>query len=183
MLIATEVTQIVDAVDSILRKSFGKQLFYPKEDDQIRLLRLKMWSERYSVSVDYILGRLVPYFEKLAVKHSRKPREKMSKGIGTTIAVLTGPAAEAYLKDCIGKEFPDGEHIIAWKQNKREECLAKMDEDEGEVTQRKPKSILQYPTLAAFRRAYEARITHKRKTEGKLEKKLARQPWRGNPFR
>jgi uncharacterized SAM-dependent methyltransferase len=183
MPISTEVVRIVDEVDSILRRDFSKQLFYPKEVDQIRLLKLKMWSERYSVSIAYILSKLIPYFAKLSAKHSRRPQERVSKGIGTTISVLTGQAAEAFLQQAIEKEFPDGEHIIAWKETKRAECLLLIEKDEGDITSRKPKSILQYPTLASFRRAYEKRITNNRRVADKLVRQLSRQPWRGNPFR
>jgi hypothetical protein len=182
MLIDTVINSIVTEVDTILRKQFNKQLFYPKIDDQHRLLKLKVWSERYKVSIGYILSVLIPYFEKLAYKHSRRPRERVSKGIGTTISTLTGPAAESYLLEQINKDFSDGENVIAWKQDKQQACLRKIELDEN-IRIKKPKGVLGYPTLASYRRAYLKRIKGIRDIEEKLVKQLSRQPWRENPFR
>jgi hypothetical protein len=182
MLIDSITSDFVTEIDSLLRKQFNKQIYYPKQDDQYRLLKLKVWSERYKVSVGYILSVLIPYFEKLAYKHSRRPREKVSKGIGTTIATLTGPSAEAYLSEQILKDFKDGENALAWKEDKKEECLRILDAEEG-IVKKKPKGVLAYKSIAAYRKAYMERIKHTRDEQDKLTKQLAKQPWRGNPFR
>jgi hypothetical protein len=182
MSIDNIVLENVSEVDNILRKQFSKQLFFPKKDDQHRLLKLRVWSERYKVSIGYILSVLIPYFEKLSYKHSRRPREKVSKGIGTTISILTGAVAETYLSDQILKDFPDGEHILAWKQEKQNECIRKIRQQE-DIHTKKPKGILQFKTLAAYRKAYTLRIKNIRDDSDKLVKQLAKQPFRGNPFR
>jgi len=182
MLIASEVSSIVEHVDDILRKDFNKQLFNPKEPDQIRLLKLRVWSERYCVSVRYILSKLVPYFERLANKHSN--RFGTSKGLGTTIAVLTGPAAEAFIKDVISKDYSDGENVIAWKEERRLEALALVEKDEAEdIAIKQPKGILHYVLIKDYVAAYEKRISRIKNNEEKITKKIAKQPWRGNPFR
>jgi hypothetical protein len=184
MLIDTVVTENSAQIDSLLRKQFGKQLFYPKQDDQCRLLKLKVWSERYKVSIGYILSVLIPYFEKLSYKHARRPREKVSKGIGTTIPVLTGTAAEEYLASQIIKEFPDSENVVAWKEDRQQECFRLIEQEESEgIRIKKPKGVLQYKTLAAYRIAYVERMKRRRDTEDRLVKQLAKQPYRGNPFR
>lgn len=182
MLIESITSDTVALIDSLLRKQFNKQLFYPKQDDQYRLLKLRVWSERHKVSIGYILSVLVPHYEKMAYKHSNKPREKVSKGIGTTISVLTGPSAEAYLVEQMAKDFPDSENVVSWKEDKKHECLRKLAA-EDEVSSKKPKTILQYTSIAAYRKAYIQRITNSRNTEEKVIKQLSKQPWRGNPFR
>jgi len=182
MLIDSFLSDFVADVDSILRKQFNKQLFYPKKDDQYRLLKLRVWSERHKVSIAYILSVLIPHFERIAYKHSRRPREKVSKGIGTTIPILTGSTAESFLVEQILKDFPDNENVISWREEKRDECLRKISQ-EDDVATRKPKSVLDYTSLAAFRKAYIARIHNTQSTEEKLAKQIAKQPWRDNPWR
>lgn len=183
MVLTSELTKIVDEVDLVLRRKFGKQLFYPKSDDQIRLLRLHLWSERYKVSLEYILSVLIPYFEGIANKHRGRPRGTSSKGIGTTIANLTGNASENILLSRIEKDFPESEHKIDWRITKQQACLQKIAADSDEVVVKRPKGVLQYATLAKYRKAYEQRITQKKMDDEKLERQLAKQPFRGNPFR
>lgn len=182
MQVTSVTSELIAQIDGLLRKQFNKQLFYPKQDDQYRLLKLKVWSERHKVSIGYILSVLIPHFEKIAYKHSRRPRERVSKGIGTTIPILTGPTAENFLIEQIAKDFPDGENVIDWRETLKTECFRRI-EAEDEVGTRKPKGVLQYPTLAAYRKAYISRIHNTRDAEEKLVKQIAKQPWRGNPFR
>lgn len=182
MLIQTEITKIFDEVETELKKSFGKSLFRPKQDDQYRLLRLRVWSERYKVSISYILSVLIPHFERISNKYRGNARSTVSKGIGTTISVLTGQAAESILVEHLERSYPDNEHVISWKQDKQKECLAILAEQD-EIILKKPKTVLQYPTLKAYTKAYSERIDNKRKIEEKLVVQLSRQPWRGNPFR
>ena len=181
MLIATEVSKVVGDVDELLKKNFNKQLFYPKQDDQIRLLRLKVWSERYEVTLYYILSKLIPRFEAIAKKHSG--RAGKSKGLGTTISILTGPAAEEYLVACIAKEFLDDEHKTTWRQDRQQECIRLVTADEDDTPTRPPKRVIDFPTISAFRMAYEKRIKRNRREEDKLIRQLSKQPWRSNPFR
>ena len=63
MRLSTQVSSVLAEVEDVLRKCFDKQLFRPKEDDQIRLLRLRVWSERHKVSIEYILRVLVHHAE------------------------------------------------------------------------------------------------------------------------
>lgn len=178
--ITSATAEVCLEVDKTLRQLFGKQLFFPKEVDKARLLKLKMWSDRYKVSLSYILGKLVPRFEKMASKHARSPRVKVSKGIGTTIAVLTGQAAEEFLKDCIAKDYPDQENVLAWKEDKREETLRLLDGEELVV---RPRKILSFKSVAAYTDAYRQKMEKQRQSTAKREAQLSKQPYRGNPWR
>ena len=180
MVLITEVNANVLEVDNILRTKFNKQLFYPKQEDQLRLLRLRLWSERYCVSIEYLLDKLIPHFEKIAMRHRGKAFK--SKGIGTTISVLTGPAAEEFIIQQVGKDFPNNENKSAAKQEARDRILLEMRKAEG-IDIGKPKSILQFKTVTAYNRYYRTRITAQQKLDSKIEKLLMSQPWRGNPFR
>lgn len=180
--VSTVVFTNMVEIDTLLKKQFNKQLYFPKADDQYRLLTLKVWSEKYKVSIAYILSVLLPYFEKLSHKHSMRPRLKTSRGLGVSIPVLVGNAAEEKLLEYISKDYPDGEHLLAWKESRKTECLSKIAEDEGH-RKKKPKGLLQYPSVAAYRKAYMARIADARDSQQKQIKELSKQPWRGNPFR
>lgn len=177
MLLSSALDQIRYEVDSILRKEFGTQLFQMKSDDAIRLLRLRVWSTRYKVSVCYILKRLIPHFKKYASNFRRRYNDK---GIGVTIAVLTGKVAEQKLKEFIARDFVDGENITDWKEQEKARCLSLINGDE--VVGR-PKPFLHYKSIKQFIESYERRVTSMSKDLTRIEKKLSKQPYRGNPFR
>lgn len=167
-------------IDGILRRVLDKQLYSPKRDDVVRLFKLTIWAERYSVSLEYILGRLVPHYEKLAQRHYVRRNAGASKGLGVSVAVLTGPAAEEKLREFIVRDFPDDEHIASAREEAKETCLGIMDKHQ--LTGR-PRSILRYETVSDFIEAYAGGIDRNRKSTSRLEKKMSKQPWRGNPWR
>lgn len=177
MILASAFDQIRFEVDAIVRKEFEAQIFALKSDDAIRLLKLRVWSERYKVSVHYIVCRLIPYYRKMAHNFRRRPD---SKGIGVTIAVLTGKAAEEKLREFIAKDFPDGENVADWKESERARCIALAD---PEALVGKPKPFLHYTSIKSFLDSYTSRIGSLQREQTKLDKKMAKQPWRGNPWR
>lgn len=177
MLLSSALDQIRFEVEGIIAKEFGAQLFRMKNDDAIRLLRLRVWSVRYKVSVAYIIKRLVPHYKKYASNFRRRYNDK---GIGVTIAVLTGRMAEEKLREFISKDFPDGENTIEWKEDEKNRCLALLNGDE--VVGR-PKPFLHYRSVKLFITAYESRVQKMNRDLTKIEKKMSKQPWRGNPFK
>lgn len=177
MILSSVLDQIRYEVDSILRKEFGTQLFQMKADDAIRLLRLRVWSTRYKVSVCYILKRLIPHFKKYASNFRRRYNDK---GIGVTIAVLTGKVAEQKLKEFIARDFESGENAIEWREKEQARCLDLLHTNE---LVGRPKPFLHYKSVKSFIQSYEKRIAIMNREDNKLIKKLAKQPWRNNPFR
>lgn len=173
----TPVTEVCAEIEKILHKDFGKTLYFPNRQNAARLLKLKVWSIRYSVSIRYILSKLVPYFEHIASRHYLR---KDSKGLGVSIPVLTGKAAEEKLKEFIAKEFHDSENVLDWKESERERCIRLMEKEE---VMGRPRPILQYRNVNDFVDAYSSKIDIKRKEADRLAKKMAKQPWRGNPWR
>lgn len=178
-MLFSPLTRLEFEVDAILRKRLDKQLYQPKRDDSLRLQRLKVWSMRYSVSLEYILTKLIPHFEKLAQRHYIRRSAGQSKGIGVSIAVLTGPAAEEKLKEFIQKDFPSNENVAIWRENEQERCLAILDE----IEYGRPKPILHFKSVSDFVKAYSNGIDRKRRKGRKLDNKLGKQPWRGNPWK
>jgi hypothetical protein len=173
------LNELEKEIDTILRKNFDKRLYYPKREDSIRLLKLRVWENRYKVTLEYILGVLIPHFAKM----SERFRRKVSSGIGTTIPILTGQAAEEFLKLRISKDFPNNENVLDWKERYKTICLKKIKESEGTIPSRKSRGVLQFKSVNAFLKAYEAKIEAARKEDRIAEKSLAKQPWRGNPWR
>jgi hypothetical protein len=166
-------------IDEILRRSLGKRLFTVKRDDQLRLIKLKMWSTRHSVPLEYIIEKLVPHFEKLAQRNYVKKYAGASKGLGVPISVLTGPAAEEKLIEFIAKEFTEDEHIHATREAAKAECLDKLglSENTGRV-----RPVLNFPSVDEYMKSYTSGIERKRRSGARIERKLAKQPYRGNPW-
>jgi hypothetical protein len=177
MLLSSALDQIRFEVDSIIRQEFGTQLFQLTPDNAMRLLKLRVWSVRYKVSVRYILVRLVPHYKKFAQNFRRRYNEK---GLGITIAVLTGRMAEEKLREFIAKDFADGENTITWKEDEKQRCLNIINQDE---LVGRPKPFLHYRSVKAFVAAYEKRVRIMNRDFIRIEKTMALQPWRGNPWR
>jgi hypothetical protein len=176
--LTTPTSSLCAEIDSILKRYFGKNLYYPNEQNASRLLKLRVWSLRYKVDLIYILQKLLPYLEKVASKHYL--RKGSSRGLGVSIPVLTGPAAEEYLKKCIAQDFPDAENILAWKESEKERCIDLMEKDE---VMGKPRPILHYEKVSDFVDSYSRRIRQTRKSSDRLDKKMSKIPYRGNPWR
>lgn len=176
--IKSECFRVQSEVDVILKQTFGKALWSVNQMDALRLLRLKVWEEKYSVSLEYILKTLLPWAWSRLPKHIAK-KVQTSKGLGTRIVVITSNAALHHLKEKIQEDFPDNENITSAKEARRQSILANLDEDE---LPSRPKKILQYHSIKQYVQSYADKIARKKKAIGKAEKKLARLHWRGNPF-
>jgi len=153
----------------------GKKLWHVSETNSYKLMRLLIWSERHCVTLDYVIGAVIPALSKAVERRTMKK----SKGLGISIPVLTGDVAEDILKERIAKDFPAGEHIHAYRDARRNELIAKLDE-EGIG---KPRSPLAYSDPDDYIKAYVASIKRKRKDREELEEQIAAMPFRRNPFR
>lgn len=104
-----KVMGIVARVETQLKKEFGVGWFRLRQEDEIRLLKLEGWEEKYKVSVEWILRQLVPFWRDKYSKYSKKV------GLGVTVATLTGKKSEEILQQRIAEEFPDKENLARWK--------------------------------------------------------------------
>lgn len=166
-------------VDAELRKQFGKQLWVRKSDDRLRLLKLRVWSLRYHVPLQYILAVLVPHFEKLASRQYIRKRAGSSKGLGFPITVLCGDVAHEFLQERIAKDFPSKENTQTWIEGHKQLCLEKTEMDEVVA---KPRAVLAYRSVGDFVKSYGRGIDRTRRDADRAERKLRKQPWRTNPF-
>lgn len=167
-------------VDSILQARLGRRLFRLSDDDRIRLLTLQCWSERYKVTLDYIVALLVGYY---AQRFARMGANK--QGLGCRVSVLTGKKSEAILIDAIKRDFPEEEHLLAWRHEHRKMLLAVSDTDvDDEEMVVKHKTILDYQSPKAYVRAYSKRIQQKRIENRAAEADVNRRryPYRDNPW-
>lgn len=164
----------VSVVNEALR-TINKKLWRVSELDGLRLCKLLGWAEQYSVSVPYILNAILPVLAKSVERRTLKK----SKGLGTTIAVLTGDVAKSILLERISKDFPAGENVYSVREDRKNEILTQLDEDANG----RPKNPLQYRHAHTFTEAYKATIKRKRLEREEWEDKIAVMPYRGNPFR
>jgi hypothetical protein len=166
-----------DAVDAfkIALDSQGRKVWRINETDSLRLIKLLVWSERYSVSLEYILATILPILTKAVERRTGRK----SKGLGTTISVLTGEVAKDILLEKIRKDFPGQEHVHQLREQRRNEMVERLDEE----LNGRPKNPLMYRTATEFTKAYIASIARKRKEREEIEEKIASMPFRGNPFR
>ena len=95
---AMETTALVER---ILKRDYGVKWFGLKKEDEIRLLRLRQWEEKYRVSVAWILAHLLPVWRQKYAKH------KSSTGLGVMVGTLVGQASERILREAIAKEYPE----------------------------------------------------------------------------
>jgi hypothetical protein len=99
--------------------------------------------------------------------------------LGFPIATLTGIAAEEKLIEFINKDFPDEENVAAMREELKAECLDKLGEADNTGRIR---PVLNFKSVDEYVKSYSSGIERKRKYSAALERKLAKQPYRRNPF-
>jgi hypothetical protein len=171
--------RIVVDVDAALSSVYPeKHLWKVSELDQARLTKLLVWSERYGVPVAYILETLLDHYYSNLPKLSRD-RARKSKGLGVRVATLTGDVSLSILRSAIIRDFPEGSCLAAHKEREKERIADLMDES----IPKKPKRVLDYPSLEAFTDAYVRKIEVRRKGVQRIETKMKKLAWRNNPWR
>lgn len=165
---------IVAKVNEVLAAK-KKHLWQVSDMDSLKLRRLLVWSERYSVSLAYILDTILPVLSRAIERRTGK----RSKGLGVSIPVLTGDVAKSILLERITKDFPSGENVTDEFERRRNEILFILDSESNG----RPKPPLFYKTSRDYSQAYLKTIHRKKREREKLEEKVAAMPYRRNPFR
>jgi len=130
--------------------------------DQQRLLTLRAWATRYKVSLHFILSLLLSFWLKKGFKN------RTDSYLGVRISSLTGKRSKRLLEDEVLKQFPNNEHIAAWKSERLLElCFA-------------PFSMAVTSNPEQFGEAYVEAIK-KRQAEAEPRQKWLRRPFRDNP--
>jgi hypothetical protein len=164
-------------LNRVLQEEHNRQLFRMSEKDSYRLLMLRNWTQKYKVTLSYIVGVLLDHYGTWAKKY----RSGKSKGLGIRIPTLCGQHSEAYLKERIRKDFPENENIAAWQFEKRARIFQHRLGDEP-VPKGKP--MLSYPTVKTYIRKYGRRVDEARNEYSSFtqDPKNKRRRYRGNPF-
>lgn len=136
-----------------------------------------VWSERYGVSIGYIIEALLTYYYHNLPKHSRDKANR-SRGLGIRIATLVGDVSLSILHSHLANDFPDGNNLAAFKEEEKERIVDILDDS----MPRKARSVLQYESMDRFVKAYERSIVAKRSNVSRLAHKMCKIKWRGNPW-
>jgi hypothetical protein len=160
-----------------LTSSTGRTIWRLTEANKLKLYRLKVWRERYSVPLEYILPVLISYF----TRGIEKRTGKKSTGLGVSIPVLCGDVAEEVLQKAIAVDYADGDNVSLCRESEKER-IASVIKPKPEFRIRVKKS-LQYKTLNEEAKAYSNTIEKATRDERKIERLMKPIPFRGNPYR
>lgn len=130
--------------------------------DQMRLLNLFTWSERFHIPTREVLMFLLSMWKG---KFGRNQR-----GLGVRLSTLLGPASYAALKGWVAQRYPNGENVTTWKAEARLRITATF------TGERADEDVSQYVE------AYQATIQRTRNSAVRVSKKLQRRNFRDNPF-
>lgn len=153
---------------------------YLTQINQYRLLTLKVWMERYRVDLAYIIGLLVPFWEKFIGKRSKAIRKS---GLNVRVTTLVGKKSESILKESLaGKVQDDAKRIFI--SFERERLYAEAQSRVKHTFPRKIiKSILEYDSPVEYARAYMIKMRQESVSRNKIASEFRKRPYRGNPFR
>lgn len=84
-------------------------------EDLLRYLNWKVWTLRYGVPLNWIVGHILQYFE--------KAREGKGNTLGIGSAALTGATMEQFLREHLLQEYPNGENIKLLAARTRERVM------------------------------------------------------------
>jgi hypothetical protein len=171
---------VVQDVDKALQRIYPqKKLWKVSELDSARLTKLLVWSERYGVSLEYILETLLGYYYS-SLPRANRDRAKQGRSLGVRIATLVGNASHSVLLDHLQADFPDGNNLAAFKEEEKERIADILDPD---YVPRRARGILQFKTVSSYVNAYTRLMELRRKGVSRIDKKMGKIAWRGNPWK
>lgn len=173
LMIETEVAEA-------LRQIHDRRIFRLKEVDKCRLLKLRVWAERYAVSIPYILEKVLPILWQRMPRHVQA-RSQKSRTLGVSIAQLTSSTTEQILLNCTLHDFPEGENFESRREARIDDCI-ELIEIENDNLPSRPKSILKFNKLSSFVDAYAKRIERKKTTLSRVAVRRRRMKYRTNPW-
>ena len=179
--LATEYTYKVAKELSKIRKE--QVTLYIRMPDKYRLLKLKVWSEKYRVPLIFILSTLIPLWESFIQRRSRQVKRE---GLNVRVSTLTGKKSEEFLKEAIKKEFPDGANKQLWIAKHRERILAKaiLDSQDKDLLTRSQKvqDLSEFTTPKQYVAYYRRRVRYLSSSREKIIQQMEERPYRSNPF-
>lgn len=171
-----------EEVKKALEKIRGKRVYLQlKEQDQIRLLKLRVWAERYYVDVRYILTRLIPFWEHFIVRRSKTLK---SEGLGVRVATLVGKKSQELLESFIQEDFPYGSAKLLRRHSEQDRMLRNLElnPDGIKTACDSPRSIFDFYTPRVYVEYYRRRIRKQQKARERFVQQMQEKPYRGNPW-
>jgi hypothetical protein len=132
-----------------------------KRQDQLRLLNLLTWRDKFNLPVSEILAVVLKVW-------GNKYKGRNPKGLGVAISTICGPKSKQIIKEYIKKQYPNGECIELRKQELLNTLLPTID-------------VKRREDPLAFIKDYKNYIKMERKKIDDIEEKLKRRHWRTNP--
>lgn len=147
------------------------------DKDRLRLLVLRSWTVRYSVSLDYILRKVLPFWEAFVQRRSKRMK---SRGLNVQVSTLVGKKSEEILIQNIEKDFPNGINRILRKQEDTERIFSKLlsQESNDGIKVKQPR----ISTLEKYVRHYKYSMKQDSKRRDRIEAEFQKRPYRTNPF-
>lgn len=172
---------VVQDVDRALQRIYPqKKLWKVSEADSCRLTKLLVWSERYGVSLEYILETLLTYYYDNLPKSTRS-KSRMAKSLGVRVATLCGDVSLSILRNSLERDFPDGNNLAAFKEEEKERIAETVLNPDG--LPRKARGPLQFKTVSAYVNAYTRQMELRRRGVSRIARKMSKIAWRGNPWK
>jgi hypothetical protein len=169
-ILASRLMRNTAAIERILKRDFGCSWFRPKKEDEIRLLRMAQWREKYRVSFAWMLKLLLPIWRK---KYARYRGEVA--GVGVAISTLVGKKSEEMIKEQIKLEFPNNENLIMWKCNEQQRQWEKVREP------RNCREDWMHP--GTMIQKYISRMADERGERARWAQQQERRNYRNNPWK
>lgn len=182
-----EANRVAAGIADWLRDREGKSFYVRlKPLDLVRLLNLRVWQRRYHLDLNEILDLMLPYLRKST---SEKFKTRPGRGLGVSIAALTGVGAEKILAEALRQQYPGGEWSELWRAREKQRQLKAEEQEDGEGVKLRPKIVqltgpLEADSVDNFLRSYRKRVLHLREIDQRLENDPSRQRkrYRGNPW-
>lgn len=180
-LLAQAFTSEVEKVLSKMRHE-KVRLFLP-ENEQYRLLKLRVWTEIYSVDLKYILERLLPFWQQFVRKRTKRIR---SEGLGVRVGTLTGKKSAEMLRNFIIEDFPAGQNEILRRAHLQEKIISRIldsrSKNEIKTTADVARGVLDFPDPKGYLQYYNRRIRKLNEAREDIIEEMIKRPFRGNPF-
>ena len=150
--------------------------------NQARLLRLRVWSIRYCLSIAEILDLIMP------ILRAQVRQPKHTHGLGISVNALAGDAAERILKAEIPKRYREGEHIQIARMHEQQFQLYReqLDALDGLAPREHfTRSFMDTETVEQFVTMYRKHVTSRRNTyqDEMGAKWRSRKAYRYSPWR
>jgi hypothetical protein len=160
-----------------IRKS--QVTLYLRQNDRYKLLRIRVWISRYHVTLEYILSRLLPFWEQFVQRRSKKMKKE---GLNVRVGTLTGKKSESILLDMLKKDYPNNLQKAIFIASERTRIFNLLEKQYNKDFKIKEKSMIDYSSPKRYVNAYRRRMIHTQRQRENFTEEMKLRPYRNNPF-